>query len=90
MTLRTKDGRPLCEVRDRGSDGPVLWIHPLLYSVLRPIIENKIACTLELHFSNTGLASTHVRVDGERLASTLANPTATLQPTPLENILKVS
>lgn len=66
MTLRTKDGRPMCEVRDRMSDGPVLNINPMLYIVLRRVVEEKLACTVELHFNDGGLGRTHIRLDGER------------------------
>lgn len=90
MTLRTKDGRPLCEVRDRGSDGPVLWVDPRLYAVLRVAVEGKLACQIELHFTNTGLAKTSLKVDGERAADILTAPTATLQPAVSEGNFKVS
>lgn len=84
MTQRTRDGRPLCELRDRGGDGPALWIDPRLYAVLRPVIEGKIACLVELHFTNTGLAKTSLKFDGERAADILGASTATLQPVGLD------
>jgi hypothetical protein len=90
MTLRTSDGRPMCEVRDRGSDGPVLWIDPRLYAILRPVLERKMPCTIELHFTDSGLAKTSVKMDGDRLARTIAQPSATLQPVGAENNFKIS
>jgi hypothetical protein len=90
MTMRTRDGRPMCELRDRGSDGPVLWVNPSLYSVLRSVIESKTACLVELHFTDGGLAKTSVKMDGERLARTMAQPSATLHPVGVEENFKVT
>ena len=90
MTLRTKDGRQLCELRDPGSDGPVLRLHPKLYVVLRKVLEGKLACTVELNFTDVGLSKTHIRVDGETVSLVTRVVTATLQPEFPENNFKVS
>jgi hypothetical protein len=66
MTQGNHDGRPCCEVRDRTGDGPVLRVSPLLYRVLRPVIEKRMCCTVELSFNSGGLGGTHIRLDGER------------------------
>ena len=79
----TKDGRPLCQVRDLVGGGPVLYFDPKLYSVLKTVSEQNLPCTLELNFTNTGLGSTHIRMDGERLSKALdsgSSTTAILQP----------
>jgi hypothetical protein len=80
----------MCEVRDRGSDGPVLWIDPRLYSVLRPVVEGKMSCMVELHFTNAGLAKTSLKVDGDRAADILTPVTATLQSGVREVEFKIS
>ena len=74
----TRDGRPMCQVRDPGGSGPVLYFDPRLYAVLKAISDNSLPCTVELSFTNTGLGASHIRLDGERLVKAL-EPAATLQ-----------
>ena len=62
----TRDGKPMCQVRDPQGSGPVVWVNPILYAVLRRVTESRMACTVELHFSDAGLAKTGLKMDGER------------------------
>ena len=77
----TRDGKPMCQVRDPQGSGPVVWVNPILYAVLRRVTEGRIACTVELHFSDAGLAKTGLKMDGERfvgVTETATEPSAIL------------
>jgi len=74
----TRDGKVMCELRDPTGTGPVLYVNPALYTVIRRVLEGRMTCMVDLNFNDGSLGNTHVRMDGERLAKAL-EPSAILQ-----------
>jgi hypothetical protein len=74
----TKSGRPFCVVRDQGILASGIQVNPLLYDVLKKVSDERLTCTVELHFTDGSLGNSHIRMDGERLVKVL-EPAATLQ-----------
>ena len=62
----TRTGRPYCVIRDPAGDGPSLQVNPVLYDVLRRVLDNRLTCTVDLNFVDGGLGNSHVRMDGEK------------------------
>jgi hypothetical protein len=78
----TRDGRPFCEVRDPAGHGPVVRVHPVIYDVLRRVVEGRMTCCVDLNFNDGTLGNSHVKVSGDKFVAPIrpdSLPGATLQ-----------